>query len=115
MPMIAPPRSDEFAPPFGNYIAKVPAGDILQIRRAQLRDAREMLQNLSDEESLKHHAPYTWSIRQVIGHVTDAERVFACRALWIARNDTTPLPSFDETAWMSAVDFDRIPLQELVN
>jgi hypothetical protein len=109
------PASGEYAPPFGKYIALVPEGDILSILESQLCDVRQLLDGISDQDSLAHHAPYTWSIRQVIGHVTDCERVFGYRALRIARDDSTPLAGFDENAWMQNMDFDRWPLVELLN
>jgi hypothetical protein len=66
------------------------------------------------KNALTKHAPYTWTIKQVVGHITDCERVFAHRALWIARNNTTPLSGFDETEFMAAANFDRQPIPELV-
>ena len=59
------------------------------------------------------HDPYTWTIRQVIGHLIDAERVFAYRALRFAMGDATPLPGFDQDAYVAAADYSQVPLQNL--
>ena len=108
------PDETEFAPAFGNYVRLVPEGDIQQILAEQLAEVTAMLGTLVEEESLLHHAPYTWSIRQVVGHMTDCERVFGYRALRIARNDATPLATFDENAYMQHANFDRWPFRELL-
>lgn len=108
------PVPDEYAPPFEKYIRLVPAGDIWEILQAQFIEVRGLLGDVSDQNSLVHHPPYTWSIRQVLGHITDCERVFGYRALRIARGDATPLASFDEAAWMANANFDRWPLAELL-
>jgi hypothetical protein len=108
------PEPDEYAPPFGKYIQLVPTGDVQLFLAGQLDEILRLLSGLSDRDSLIHHAPYTWSIKQVVGHMTDCERVFAFRALWIARNDTTPLASFDENAFMQCSNFDVCPFEELL-
>jgi hypothetical protein len=113
-PVIRRPEATEHCPEFGNYIRLVPQGDIQSILDSQLSELHGLLDGLSDHESLMHHAPHTWSIRQVVGHMTDCERVFGYRALRIARNDATPLSTFDENAYMKFADFDRWPLAELL-
>lgn len=84
----------------------MPEGDIVSILAAQLDNLVRLVGKLSDEQSLLRHPPYTWSIKQVVGHLTDCERVFGDRALRLARNDTTPLPGFDENAYMLYATFD---------
>ncbi len=108
------PDATEHAADFGIYINKVPDGDIQRFLAAQLTEFQNLLTNLSEKEALTKHAPYTWTIKQVVGHITDTERVFGHRALWIARNDASPLASFDETNFMNASNFDQIPMPELV-
>jgi hypothetical protein len=93
----------------------VPEGDVLDVLHQQLPEMTALLAPLDDAQSLIRHAPYTWTIKQVIGHMTDCERVFGYRALRLARHDVTPLPGFDENAYMDAVDFDRVPLGDLVS
>jgi hypothetical protein len=109
------PAADEFAPEFGKYIELVPDGDIRQFLTAQHDELVALLASLSEADSLVHHAPYTWSSKQVLGHITDCERVFGHRAHWIARGATAALTTFDEQAFMDAIDFDRCPFAELLD
>jgi hypothetical protein len=108
------PDASEYAPGFQKYVQLGPGGDIVESLEAQLGEALRLLSSLSDEAALTLHAPYTWTIKQVVGHITDCERVFAHRALWIARNGAAPLASFDETGFMEATEFNRWPLAELL-
>ncbi len=109
------PEAAEYHPSFGNYVRLVNDADICAVLEAQSREAESLLSGLTDQQSLTRHAPYTWSIKQVIGHVIDAERVFGYRAMRIARGDATPLASFDDVAYAKAADFDRCPIDELLD
>jgi len=93
---LTPPDRTEAGDYFFTYINKVPAGDIRQILRAQVEDAMSSLRGISEVRSRHRYAPGKWTIRQVLGHVNDAERVFAYRALWFARGFASALPSFDQ-------------------
>jgi uncharacterized damage-inducible protein DinB len=108
------PAAGEFAEYYAKYVDLVPGGDIVAILAMQLEDTLALLRELSDAQSLHAYAAGKWSIRQVIGHVSDTERVFAYRALRIARADATPLPSFEENAWVAAGGFDERPLASLL-
>lgn len=110
----APDRT-EAAPYFFTYIDKVPAGDIRAILETQWREAVATLSAISEDRSLHRYAPGKWSIRESFHHVNDAERVFAYRALWFARELGPELPSFDQDvavrnagadmrSWKSIVD-----------
>jgi hypothetical protein len=114
MPSTSRPEPNEYAPAFGKYIQLVPEGDVVAILAAQLEDARRMLASVSNAEALKVHPPFAWTIKQVVGHVIDSDRVFGHRAHWLARNGGSPLAGFDENGFMEAVDFNRWPLAELV-
>jgi hypothetical protein len=100
--------------PFGRYISEVPDGDVLGFLEGQRREALKLLQSLPEKESLVLHAPYTWTLREVMGHITDAERIFAYRALRFGRGDGTPLPSFDENAYVQAANFNQWPFDEVL-
>lgn len=93
------PAPGEYNPYFDRYISLVPDGDLLDILQQQGGDTVRLLRELNEERSQYAYAPGKWTVREVIGHVTDAERVFAYRALTFARGDTNPLPSFDENLW----------------
>ena len=108
------PASDEYAPAFDPYIRLVPEGDVLETLAAQIGRMQALLQPLSDAEALKLHPPYTWTLKQVLGHVTDCERIFGYRALRLGRNDSTPLPGFDENQYVQFAGFDAWPMSELL-
>ena len=82
------PAAAEYDPYYGRYIGKVPDGDLLRTLQDQARDTQALLAGLSEAKALHRYAPGKWSIKEVIGHVTDAERVFSYRALRFARADT---------------------------
>ena len=90
------PDRTEAAAYYFTYIEQVGDGDIRDVLEAQSRDALALLENISDEHSRYRYAPEKWSIREVVGHVNDTERLFVFRALSFARGLDEPLPSFDQ-------------------
>jgi DinB family protein len=107
------PGATEYAPYYGRYIDKVPEGDLLRTLESQARETQSLLSGLSEAKALHRYAPGKWSIKEVVGHVTDAERVFSYRALRFARADKTALPGFDENAWVPPANFDARSLKDL--
>lgn len=107
------PDASEYAPYYGTYVGKVPEGDLLHILEHQHRDTQALLSGLSEAKALHRYAPGKWSVKEVVGHLTDAERVFSYRALRFARGDAKPLQGFDENAWVPAGKFDARPLADL--
>lgn len=106
------PKTDEYAPHFHGYVSRVQGSDILAILRAQRDEVAAWL--ASAEGKAEHrYAEGKWSVREVIGHVLDGERVFAYRALCIARGERASLPSFDEQEYMQPKPFDGYTLAEL--
>jgi hypothetical protein len=91
-----PPDRSEAADYYFTYIDQVPAGDICETLESQLPDVLTLLRGVAEEKSLFRYAPGKWSIREVVSHVSDTERLFTFRALWFARGFDTPLPSFDQ-------------------
>jgi hypothetical protein len=113
--MIAVPDRTEAAEYYFTYISQVPAGDIVTILERQLPEMLELFNGISEERSRHRYAPEKWSIRQVLSHVNDGERVFSHRALWFARGFHSELPSFDQNvaiavdgaddrSWRSLID-----------
>ncbi|MDF2937478.1 MAG: squalene--hopene cyclase [Paenibacillaceae bacterium] len=97
-----------------HYLKQTPEGDLLQIMKKQTEEVLALLAPLSEEESLYRYAPGKWSIRQLVGHITDTEQVFAYRLLRAARNDRTPLQGFDENDFVNFAFFDEQPLSVLL-
>jgi len=107
------PRPDEYAPYYGRYLALIEGDDVHAILAAQAVSTARLLAATDETRGLHRYAPGKWSVKETLGHIADAERVFAYRALRFARADRTELPGFDENAWVPAGEFDRRPLAEL--
>jgi hypothetical protein len=101
------PAVDEYAAYYGTYVDQVIGNDVVSALRAQIGETAATLRGVSDSDSLKRYAEGKWSLREVVGHMVDTERVFAYRALRIARGDQTPLPGFDQDPYIVAAGFDR--------
>ncbi len=109
--IIGKPDASEYAPNYGMYISRVEGDDVL----AALADTSVAeLRSVSEEASLTRYAPGKWSLREVLGHVIDAERIFAYRALRFARNDPTELPGFEQDDLIPAAHFDQRPWADLL-
>lgn len=109
------PAAGEYGEYYGNYISEVPDVDLLKFFESQLRETRALLSSIAEGRGGFRYAEGKWSIKEVIGHLSDAERVFSYRALCFARMDATPLPSFDENAYVPAGDFDRRTMASLID
>lgn len=90
------PGPDESAEYYHKYIDLVPEGDIRDVLDQQGEEAAAFLGGISEEASLRRYAPGKWSVRQVVSHIADTERVFAYRSFWFARGFGAPLPGFDQ-------------------
>jgi uncharacterized damage-inducible protein DinB len=101
------PAVDEYAAYYGKYVDQVTGNDVVSTLRAQIGETAATLRAVSDSDSLKRYAEGKWSLREVVGHLVDAERIFAYRALRIGRGDETPLPGFDQDPYIAAAGFDR--------
>ncbi len=103
------PDRTEAAEYYFTYIDQVPPGDIREILRAQEQETLSFLRGIDDDKSLYRYAPDKWSIRELVGHVNDTERMFVARAFWFARGFDTPLPSFDQNVAVSTAGSDERP------
>jgi hypothetical protein len=111
---ITKPAAGEYNPYYSRYIDLVPDGDILSTLASQIGLTVSTLRAISDAGSLKRYAPGKWSIREMLGHMNDAERIFAYRALRIARGDQTPLPGFEQDDYIAPGHFDSRPWPSLI-
>ncbi len=107
------PEPSEYVPYYETYLSKVPKGDLLKLLEDQRRETQQLLAGLSEAKALHRYAPGKWSIKEVVGHLMDSERVFCYRALAFGRADANPLPGFDEKAWVPPGRFDGRALKDL--
>jgi len=115
MPTLPLPIPGDHAPYYGKYIEPFLDTDILSTLTTQITEAQSLLQPLDEKSALHCYAPEKWSIKELLGHLIDTERLFIYRATSIARGDPTELPGMDENAWVAGADFDRIPLADLLD
>ena len=100
--MLGRPEISEAAPYYFGYIDEVSGDDVLKLLDEQLASLVPRLESISEPQSLYRYAPGKWSIREVLGHINDCERLFTLRAFWFARGFDTPLPSFDQNVGVQA-------------
>jgi len=111
---IAPPQPSEYAAYYGRYVSLVQGHDILTTLDEQRRQTVLLLSCRTDAEGDFRYAPGKWSAKEVLGHVCDTERVFAYRALRIARADQTPMEGFEQDDYVRNGPFAHSPISDLV-
>jgi hypothetical protein len=114
-PAFSRPAADEHAPYYSRYIDLVPDTDLLDYLQRQLELAAAFLRGIPAELHEHRYAEGKWSIKEVVGHIADTERIFAYRALRFARADQTPLAGFDENTYVPAGSFDARDFGSLVD
>ena len=112
---ISKPDGTEYLPYYGKYISLVPDGDILPVLSQQLDKTLTLLRSIPESQAGFRYAPDKWSIKELVGHVIDTERIFSYRALCFARNDGTPLPGYEQDDYIRNASFDDYPLGELAD
>lgn len=114
--MMTRPDRTEAVDYYFTYIDRVPQdADVVQLLETQLPETLELLESISDEQSLHRYAPGKWSIREVVSHMNDTERVFVFRALWFARGLEAPLPSFDQDVALAGAFADERPWRQHID
>ena len=108
------PQNSDYAAYYEKYIALVPGGDFLEILGEQHTTLQRMLSPLSEKQAEFRYDADKWSIKEVIGHISDAERIFAYRLLRIARGDQTPLASFEQDPYIVTGKFTARKLEDLL-
>lgn len=107
------PRKDELGTYYHGYVDAAPAHDVLAGLARGLEETRALLARFGEARGGHRYAPGKWSVKEIVGHLIDAERVFAYRALRMARGDTTPLPGFEQDDYVAASGADRRTLADL--
>jgi hypothetical protein len=113
-PLIQPPQTSEHLPYYTRYIALVQGQDLTATLEKLIDTSLPFLRSISEQKSLHRYAPGKWSIKEVLGHLIDGERIFAYRALRFARNDARPLTGFDQDPYVEAAGFDAYPWPDLI-
>ena len=114
--MIAPPRPEreEYAPSLAGYVARIADNeDVVAVLADQVDQVVDRFERMPEARGNYRYAPEKWSLKEVVGHLSDTERVFAYRALRIGRGDTTPLPSFDDQAYVLELQAEGRALADL--
>lgn len=109
------PDETEYLSYYGRYISLVPDGDILTLLSKQREATIALLRSIPESQANFRYAPDKWSIKELVGHVIDTERIFAYRALRFARNDKTPLPGFEQDDYIRHASFDDCALGDLAS
>lgn len=109
------PKDDEYDHYYNTYVSKVPDGNIVQRLREQLTEIEKLLGPIAEEITMQIHAPYTWTIKQVTGHLIDAERIFADRLHRFAMGDTQAQPGMDQDVYVASADYNSVSLRGLID
>lgn len=109
------PADTEYAPYFARYVALVPEDDVIAALESQGRETAAVLAGIDETKAAHRYAEGKWSIKEVVGHVGDAERVFSYRALCIARGETQSLPGYEEQTYTPTAKFDRRTMSDLAD
>jgi uncharacterized damage-inducible protein DinB len=107
------PAPTEHAPEFSKYVTLVAEGDIIQTLEQQIEDTLSLLRTIPADKANFRYAPDKWSVKELLGHLIDSERIFSYRALRFARNDQTPLPGYEQDDYVREGNFDSRDLADL--
>ena len=110
---MAKPDPSEYSPFYAGYVANVTEDDVVGAMEQQAAETAALLARVDEEKGAYRYAPEKWSVKQVVGHLTDGEHVFAYRALAIARGDKASLPGFDENEYMQNSNFDERSMRSI--
>ncbi len=113
MKSITHPTEEEYAPFYTDYIQRAQAkGDVIAALPKQIADIKSALGELTDEQARFRISADDWSIKEIVSHLIDAERVFSYRLLRISRNDKTPLPGFEQEDYVRESGADELAFED---
>ena len=112
--MISRPADNEHAPFYATYISKVPDGDLLNFMELQPDQFNGLINDLTEEQAIEPPAPGKWSVKQVLGHLCDTERIMGYRALRFARADKTEIEGFEQDDYVAAANSNARSATELL-
>ena len=115
MAQINRPSTSEHAPYYSRYIDLVPEGNILRILEAQNEETIRTLSGLTEEKALFRYAPGKWSVKEVVGHVIDTERVFGFRAFAFSRGDKNAFPGMEQNEYAQGANYEERSLREILD
>jgi hypothetical protein len=108
------PAESEYAPFYAGYVSLVPESDIVSALRDQMAEITASARGFPAERETFRYAPEKWSVRELFGHMVDAERIFGYRLFCISRGEEQALPGFDEKSYIARSDYDGRPLPDIV-
>ena len=112
--MILKPSDAEYPDFYSGYIALVPDGDVIRFLRKQKRLFTGLIDSIPEEQLLYRYAEGKWTIKQIVGHVIDTERIMAYRALVFSRGERQPIPGFNENEYVERASFNKKDIQDLI-
>jgi hypothetical protein len=101
------PTEQEYAPYYADYVDHAPEEDVAAALEAQSHYTLDVLNTFTDEQAARLHGTTKWTLKETLGHLIDAERIFTCRAMRIARGDKTPLPGFEQDDFIAGANFNE--------
>jgi uncharacterized damage-inducible protein DinB len=111
---ITRPDPSEYDPYYERYISLVKANDVVAALQKQAQETRELLSKVSADKAEFRYAPGKWSVKEVLGHINDTERIMSYRVLRIARGDQTPIEGFEQDDYIAAGKFGRRTIDDLL-
>lgn len=107
------PAATDYAPAFGHYVSLITDDDILSTIEQQSSEMQRLLSSLDETRAMYRYEPGKWSVKEVIGHLIDGDRIFGYRVLAISRGETASLPSWDENAYAATANYDQWRIGDL--